>query len=46
MIGAALALDGEPELALRADSAYAPRLVRARGSVSAVTPPAGDSPGT
>ncbi|WUL37742.1 amino acid adenylation domain-containing protein (plasmid) [Streptomyces canus] len=44
VIGAALALDGEPELALRADSAYAPRLVRARGSVSAVTPPAGDSP--
>ncbi|MFF1716732.1 amino acid adenylation domain-containing protein [Streptomyces sp. NPDC058268] len=44
LLAAALALPGEPELALRGSTAYAPRLVRAAGPGSALVPPGGDAP--
>ncbi|MFF3847898.1 SDR family NAD(P)-dependent oxidoreductase [Streptomyces sp. NPDC002328] len=44
LLAAALAVEGEPELALRGTTAHAPRLVRAAEGHSALTPPAGDRP--
>ncbi|MEV5645945.1 amino acid adenylation domain-containing protein [Streptomyces flaveolus] len=44
ILHAALAADGEPELVLRGDGGYVPRLVRAQGAGTAVAVPAGDAP--